>query len=110
MSNPHKRKGDSAERDAAAILNDELGVNCRRALGAGRKDDVGDIHGLEDCVIQVTAIRDLDLAVRVKLPDVERQRENAGVNFGALWCRRYGGKFVVVMTPEMFCALYREAL
>ena len=44
MTGSSKRKGDRAELEVQGILRDLLGVPARRALGAGRKDDVGDIY------------------------------------------------------------------
>jgi hypothetical protein len=32
-----------------------------------------------------------------------------GCDFGATFVRRYGGKYLVVMTPEQFGTLWREA-
>lgn len=109
MSNPSKAKGDRAELEVQAWFRDYLGVPARRALGAGRKDDVGDIHGVPATVVSVANYADLDRAVREKLPDLDRQRENAAADFAAMFCRRRGGAFVVVMTPEQFAALWREA-
>jgi hypothetical protein len=109
MANPSKRKGDRAELEIQGWFWNELGVKARRALGAGRKDDVGDIHGVPDTVISVANYADLDRAVRDKLPDLERQRENANATFAAMFVRRRGGHYVVVMTPEQFAALWREA-
>lgn len=110
MSNPQKRRGDQAEREVATILNQLLGTNCKRALGAGRKDDVGDIYGLDDTCVQVANYRNLDRAVREKLPALERQQENAGATFAGLFVRRPGGRYVVVLTPEMWANLIREGL
>jgi hypothetical protein len=109
VSNPQKRKGDRAELEVQGWFRDELGIPARRALGAGRKDDVGDIHGVWHTTIQVANYASLDRAVREKLPTLEQQQQNAGTNFAALFVRRRGGKFVVVMTPEMFATLWREA-
>jgi hypothetical protein len=109
VANPQKRKGDQAELEVQAWFRDHLGVPARRALGAGRADDVGDIHGVPNTTVQVANYADLDRAVREKLPVLERQRENAGADFAAMFCRRRGGLFVVVMTPEHFAALWREA-
>src|SRR5207237_473631 len=102
-------KGDRAEREVAAILSDLLGVNARRELGAGRQDDCGDIR-LEDTVIQVANYTDLARAVREKLPASERQRVNAGATFAATFVRRYGGSYVVVLTPEQYATYWREAV
>jgi hypothetical protein len=92
------------------ILRDLLGVPARRALGAGRQDDVGDIHGVPDTVIQVANYTDLARAVREKLPASERQRVNAGATFAATFVRRYGGSYVVVLTPEQYATYWREAV
>jgi hypothetical protein len=106
---PSKRKGDRAELEVQTLLRDHLGVFARRALGAGRLDDVGDIHGVPNTVIQVANYQDLARAVREKLPTLDRQQQNAGADFGALFCRRRGGSYVVVMTPEQWFAMWREA-
>ena len=93
-----------------AILREEFGVG-RRALGAGRKDDRGDMEGVPGpTVVQVASYASLDRAVREKLPDVERQMENAKALYGALWCRRRGGKYVVVMEPTQWCRMLRDSL
>ncbi len=108
MTSPSKRKGDRAELEVQRIMQDELGLG-RRALGAGRKDDQGDIHGIPDTVIQVTARADLATAIREKLPEVELQRRRAGARYSAVFARRRGGEWVVVMTPAMWCTLWKAA-
>ena len=110
MANPAKRRGDHAEREVQALLRDELGLPVRRALGAGRQDDVGDIHGLPDTVIQCAAYKDLARAVNEKLPALERQMVNAQASHGALFLRRRGGAYIVVTTPTLWARLWREAL
>ncbi len=110
MTSPSKRKGNKAELEVQGMLRENLGVPARRALGAGRRDDVGDIDGVPDTAVQVANWADLDRAVRLKLPTLEHQMLNAGATHGALFCRRRGGSYVVVMTPEMWFALIREAL
>jgi hypothetical protein len=109
MPHPSKTKGDRAEREVQTILRDLLGIPARRQLGAGRLDDIGDISGLPDTVIQVTARADLAAAIRVKLPETVAQQTRAGALFGALFARRRGGSYVVCMTPEQFATLWREA-
>ena len=44
MTNPNKRKGDKAEREAAEVLTQVTGFECKRNLAAGIPDDVGDIY------------------------------------------------------------------
>ncbi len=109
MTNSAKAKGDRAELEVQRLLTDLLGVNARRALGAGRLDDVGDIHGVPHTVVQVANYADLNRAIREKMPTLERQMGNAGARFGAVFARRRGGQFVVVQTPEQFAALWRAA-
>ena len=95
----------------------------RRALGAGRKDDVGDITGVPDTVIQVADWKDALRAVREKPLECELQRETAAYNswhaqgnpvspdptFAATFIRLRGGEYRVVMTPEQFAQLWKEA-
>lgn len=109
MAHSSKRKGDRAELEVQGILRDLLGTPARRKLGAGRRDDEGDIDGLPDTVIQVAAWDDLVRAVGEKLPATVAQQARAGATFGALFCRRRGGAYIVVMTPEQFATLWREA-
>ena len=109
VTNSAKRKGDKAELEVQGLLCDHLGVPARRMLGAGRKDDIGDITGVPDTTIQVAAWADLDRAVREKLPKTVAQQERAGTLFGALFCRRRGGEYVVVLTVDQYATLWREA-
>lgn len=110
MTSPSKRKGDAAELEVQALLRDLLGVPARRMLGAGRKDDVGDISGVPDCTIQVANYADLNRALREKIDECPAQQARAGTTFGCSFLRRRGGRWVVVMTPEQWAALYREAV
>jgi hypothetical protein len=108
--NPSKAKGDKAEREVEGILRDLLGVPARRALGAGRKDDMGDIVGVPLTVIQVAnKPSDTLRAIREKPLECERQRRQAGEPFAATFVRLRGGEYRVVMTPEQFATWWREA-
>src|SRR5947209_4218775 len=109
MTNRAKAKGDRAELEVQGLLRDHLGVPARRQLGAGRKDDIGDVTGVPDTTIQVTNRADIGRAIREKLPETVEQQERAGSLFGALFCRRRGGKFVVVLTVSQWTTLWREA-
>jgi hypothetical protein len=103
-----KRKGDRAEREAAALLSDLLGIPLRRQLGAGRLDDVGDIL-LPDCAVQVADWQDLAQAVRIKPPAADIQAINAGLPFSVAMIRLRGGEFRMCQTVDAWAALYREA-
>jgi hypothetical protein len=110
MTNSAKNKGDRAEREVEALLRDLLDLpNVRRALGAGRKDDVGDIHGIPNTVIQVAAWNDILAAIRSKLVGCQDQQKNANAKFGASFIRMRGAKWIVVMTPEQFSDLWKAA-
>jgi hypothetical protein len=61
MSNPSKDKGDRYEREAVAHLiefyPDLMVWNAQRMLGAGRKEDIGDLLVFPDAVVQVKAFK-----------------------------------------------------
>lgn len=109
MANPSKNKGDRAELEVQAMLREHLGVPARRALGAGRKDDIGDITGVPNTTIQVAAWKEVTTAMRLKPKECAEQQARAGTTFGATFLRLYGGDYRVVLTPEQFYALWREA-
>jgi hypothetical protein len=123
-----KRKGDKAELEVQGLLRDLLGVSARRALGAGRKDDVGDIHGVPNTVIQVVNWPKATLrAIREKPLECEEQRQRSidraqwrdassfvselvPCQFAATFVRLRGGEYRVVLTPEQWATYWREAL
>jgi hypothetical protein len=111
MTGAQKRKGDHAEREAAALLVDMLGVPARRKLGAGRLDDQGDIDGVPDTTVQVVSRSTNVVAVGLvrKPVEVEEQSRRAGTTFAATFLRVRGGTWRVVLTPEQFATLWREA-
>lgn len=110
MTNANKNKGDIAEREIAGILADLTGWPVRRKLGAGRKDDEGDLEGIPDTVIQVANWANVLAAVRTKPVEAEQQRHNAGATFAATLIRMRGGVWRAVLTPEQLCTLLREAI
>lgn len=110
MANPQKRRGDAAELEAARIIHDLLGFPARRKLGAGRTDDTGDIDGVPDHVIQVANWSDVRAAAVQKPRGAEAQRQNAGATFAATFVRFRGGVWRVVLTPEQWATLVREAI
>jgi hypothetical protein len=109
VTNASKAKGDSAELEVQAILRDLLGYPARRMLGAGRRDDVGDITGIPNVTIQVVNWpSDYLAAVRHKPLGCEEQRERAGTTFAATFVRLRGGVYRVCLTPEQWATYVRE--
>ena len=111
MTGASKRKGDRAELEAAALIYDLLGIDCQRKLGAGRREDTGDIHGIPDTVIQVCS-RNTDIVsvgVVNKPLEAGQQARNADVTHAATFLRIRGGTWRVILTPDQWATLWREA-
>ena len=110
MTNANKNKGDAAEREIATILADLTGWPVRRKLGAGRKDDEGDLEGIPGTVVQVANWANVLAAVRQKPVEAEQQRHNAVAVFAVTLVRMRGGVWRAVLTPEQLTTLLREAI
>lgn len=110
MTNRSKAKGDAAEREAAALLAELTGHPVRRMLGAGRLDDVGDLDGIPDTVVQVAAWSRVAEAVSAKPPQAEAQRANAGAGYAMTLVRIRGGTWRVVLTVEQWLAYHNATL
>ena len=110
MTGAAKRKGDSAEREAATLLHNLTGYPVRRKLGAGRMDDEGDLEGIPDTVVQVANWADISRAVRVKPVEAETQRTNAGATFACTLIRLRGGEWRAVLTLDQIATWMRESL
>ena len=110
MTSSAGRKGASAEREIAALLSDHLGVDCKRLLGAGRAEDVGDLHGLANWTAQVAwwPSRGVLRAFREKPVECEQQQANAATDFGVSFIRMHGGIWRAVQTVEQWSTVYRE--
>lgn len=108
MANPQKTKGDSAERQAADHLSALTGLPVRRKLGAGRKDDTGDLDGIPSHAIQVANWADTAAAARLKPKGAEQQARNAGLPYAATLVRFRGGTWRVVLTPEQWLRYLRQ--
>lgn len=86
MANASKRKGDEGEREAVTFIvsavPDLVNVHkAQRALGAGRKEDTGDLHIFTDTAIQVRRLKaaDIGLAIRSSARDSVIQAGHGGV-------------------------------
>ena len=110
MTGRAKRKGDDGEREAAALLTAETGIEIRRQLGAGRFDDVGDLDGLPHTVIQVANKANTSEACLNKPIEVEMQKWNAKKKFCASMIRWRGGKWRVVLTVPQFWKILKAAI
>lgn len=119
MTNRAKGKGDRAELEAAAMLNDllNLPLTIRRRLGAGRTiaagGDVGDLDGVPDHAVQVANWSDAAAAARQKPAEAEQQALNLGVAHSVTLVRFRGGKWVVVLSlaqwVRYFKLLFKDA-
>jgi len=105
MANSAKARGDRAEREAAELLTLLLGLPIRRKLGAGRRDDQGDLDGLDGFALQVADWSDAVRAMREKPLGAERQRRNGRLLHAATLVRFRGGTWRVVLTPEQWARL-----
>ena len=115
VTNRSGDKGARGELEVQELLREELALpNVRRALGAGRKDDVGDIDGVPQTAIQVAWWNNPMTAINAKIESTEQQRRNKRVRFAALFVRRTraksGPKWIVVMTPTQWAKMYRYAV
>ncbi len=114
MTNSAKNKGDSAEREAAALLTELLGTQVRRKLGAGRTNgaggDTGDLEGVPNCAIQVASWKNTSAAAIQKPLGAEAQRQNSGSDHAATMVRFRGGTWRMVLTPEQWAALIKITL
>ncbi len=108
MTNSSKRKGDSAELEAARILHDLLGYPVRRKLGAGRTDDEGDLDGLRGWTVEVKNVAKLSDALRDGVDDSTREQRNAGTPFGVAFIRVRGGRWYAVQSVAQWATVYRE--
>ncbi|MCC3299487.1 hypothetical protein [Arthrobacter caoxuetaonis] len=85
MGNSAKNKGDRFEREAVTALVEllpEFAVeNPMRMLGAGRKDDIGDLSVLPDTAVQVRAKKDMGQAIRSSAEDSVKQAANGRVPY-----------------------------
>lgn len=109
MAHPSKRKGDQAEREFCQLWNELTGTGSTRKLGAGRKEDIGDVHGVPNTTIQVTANKDVTTAIREKPYECQAQQDYAGTSLGFTAVRLRGGVWRIVMTLEQAATMWREA-
>jgi hypothetical protein len=85
MTNRAKQKGDKGEREAVAVLKalapDLALENAQRKLGAGRREDTGDLVVLPDVTVQVKTYAEVTTALREAASGAEAQSARAGTSF-----------------------------
>ena len=59
----------------------------RRTLGAGRKDDIGDIDGIDDTAIQVKHWNDITAAITQGITQLTQQQQNKKAQHGVLFIK-----------------------
>lgn len=92
--NPHNDRGKRAEREAVKLLCDLTGHPVDRRRNAGIRLDVGDLIGLPDTAIQVSACQRNDTAIaaraRTKVIDCGLQQARLGAAHGVTLLRING--------------------
>ncbi len=85
MANSNKRKGDRAEREAVAavcrLAPDLVVARPQRLLGAGRREDTGDLWVLPGVTVQVKHRADPAHAIRLAADGAAVQARRAGAAF-----------------------------
>ena len=85
MANSYKRKGDRVEREAVAALcrlaPDLVVARPQRLLGAGRREDTGDLWVLPGVTAQVKHRADPAQAMRLAADGARAQARRAGCEF-----------------------------
>jgi hypothetical protein len=104
-----RSKGNRAEIEVLTYLRDRLGDHLVRARLEGANDH-GDIAGLVDCAVQVKNYADVVRGINEGLAAAQEQKGNAGVLWAAAFVRRRGGRYLVVMEPDDWVSMYREAV
>jgi hypothetical protein len=83
--NSAKNKGDAGEREAVEMFQtlapDLVMVNARRKLGAGRRDDMGDLDVFNDVAVQVKCYTDIVRALRESVVGAHAQAQRSGTTW-----------------------------
>lgn len=99
-------KGARAEREIARLVAALTGQDVVRKLGAGRREDTGDLHGLDGWTAQVADWSNPLRAIREKPEAAEDQRINAKTPHAITFIRLKGGLWRAVQTLEQWAATY----
>jgi len=108
MTSPQKIKGSAYEREVVKALT-EAGIYAERAYGAGRPDDVGDISGIPNWILECK--NHAKFALSQWLAEAERERQNAKAKFGAVIIKKRGKsakESYVLLDFETFVKILKE--
>ena len=103
------RKGADGEREIVALWWEHMGLRLRRGR-AGHSIDQGDVHGAPELTQQAKRYDTIARAVNDGLKRLREQRTANHDPYGVCWVKRPRGRWVAVMEPEDFFALYRAAV
>lgn len=85
VTNSAKNKGDRGEREAVQVCvhlaGDLVVPGAMRMLGAGRREDVGDLKVLPDTAVQVKNCADIGSALRQAALGAQRQARHGCMDF-----------------------------
>lgn len=108
MPSPQRDRGMRAEREACALLTELTGFTVQRMANQGIREDIGDLIGLPDTTIQVSAVPRQPKAIaartRLKLAGLDAQQRNAGTRHGVVILRIDGNN----QTPVAWRAVITE--
>lgn len=84
-------RGKATEREACRLLTELTGWTVRRRASEGIREDIGDLIGVPDTTIQVSAVRPLPAAIweraRTKIADCAAQQQRHGMTHGVVLLR-----------------------
>lgn len=109
MTSAAKARGSLFEREIVKYLQDHGFPRAERMYGAGRRDDRGDITGL-DAVIEAKSLKSIQLSVI--MDEVAVEKANARMDLGIAVIKRRGkgaAHAYAVTTLEDMAALLLEA-
>lgn len=109
MPNPNRDRGMRAEREACKLLTDLTGFPVQRMANQGIPLDVGDLYGIPNTTIQVSAVNPLPARIwdraRQKTVDCTKQQERHGMRHGVALLRIDGGTWRALVTTEQLLEL-----
>jgi len=85
VANSSKNKGDRGEREAVrvcvSLVPDLVVPDAMRMLGAGRREDIGDLKVFPDTAVQVKNCADVGAALRQAAVGAQRQARHGRMDF-----------------------------